>query len=222
MMKINRDENHIYRDDNGKIYLSVTQHLQIAGLIDFSMVTPQALDIASERGTYVHDAVNLWLDDDLDMDSIDNSYLRYVNGAISFLENSDFESWESNLMVWSERLRTAGETDLLGEMRKSPAILDWKTGVKSPTTPLQLSAYSFLYNESNPNNKKHFKLLEINLTSDGKYRIADHTNNYRQYIGIFQSICKMNWWALSNGVVPVGAKNDPNIYELCKTIINGG
>lgn len=217
---VNRDENHVYRNKDGLIYISNTQHLAIAGWSDFSMVDGETLEYACQRGTYTHDALNMHVDDDLDLESLEGQpYKPYVEAGIAFLEQTGFIPHETNKIVWSDLLRTAGELDMIGNFpgESKTTILDWKTGSPSPTTAIQLAGYNLMNCKGNPffvENK------EVNLKGNGKYKIIAHDR--KKHNSTFEQMCRLNWKALSMGIVPVGAKNDPQIYELCKTIIKEG
>jgi hypothetical protein len=213
-MKITCDENHFYRV-GGKLILSTTQQIAIAGLIDYSQISKETLDYAAERGIFVHDAVYLYLYDDLDMDSLDESYAGYVHATIKFLGESGFEVHESEEVIYSERLRTAGKPDLLGKYQGSHAIVEWKTGsLMMPTTALQLAGYEIL------EDSKHFtRRLGVHLKPNGNYRIHEYKD--KQDMLVFSGICRANYWALSNKIIPTGARDDEKLKELCERIIKG-
>ena len=215
---VNRDSNHIYRNEAGKIYISVTQHLVIAGWSDFSMIDADTLEYASDMGTFVHEALNMYVEDDLDLYSIKGQlYEPYVLAGIKFLKENNVKVWDCNVLVWDDQLRTAGEMDFTGTLRNDARmiIFDWKTGAKTKTTAIQLSGYGCL------NSKEVIpKLLEVQLKKNGKYSTEYHDHNKEK--GAFKSICRSNWHALARGIIPVGAKNNENVHNLCKTIIKEG
>lgn len=215
---VTRDNNHIYRNKAGKIYISVTQQLVISGWSDFSMIDPDTLEYAGERGKFVHDALNLSFLDDLNLESIKGvPYEPYVLAGIKFIKENNIKIWDYNILVWNDNLRTAGEMDFIGTMGKNPrmVIFDWKTGVKTKTTPIQLAGYGHMNKKSsNP------LLMEVDLKKTGSYSIDSY--HYAAEKEAFKSICRGNWHALSRGIIPVGAKNNDNVYQLCKTIIREG
>jgi hypothetical protein len=207
------DDNHIYRNEKREVYISVTQHLTIAGLQDFSMVRKEDLDHAAERGKHVHDACKLYAYDDLDVDSLDPAYKGYVEGYILFCNEHDFVIHQSEEIVYSDRLRTAGTFDIKGTLDGKPMSADIKTSaIVSPTTGLQLAGYQLL------DNKGFSHRYCIHLLPNGKYKPIPYTDPRDKQI--FQSICHVNWHALATlRTIPVGAKSDPKVYELCREIV---
>lgn len=212
---ISRDENHIYH--NGKeIFVSVTQHLQVAGLVDFSMVTRADLEFARLRGQHVHTAINMYLYEDLDFDSLDGLYKGYVQAFIRFCKEHSFIPTSSEEIVYCDILRTAGTYDLTGEWGGEPAMIEIKTPATMPiTTALQVSAYLKFYNQNN--SRPIDKAYGLHLRENGTYKL--HKYKWWDDFKIFRNICKTNWWCLSNGIIPVGARSNPKTLELCKEIV---
>lgn len=213
---ITRDENHVYRDKDGKIFLSVTQHLCISGLVDFSMVKKEDLDFAALRGHHVHKAHYLYLLDDLDIDCLDESYKGYCEGFIKFYKENNIEGWDSESILSSDSLRTAGSFDLICKFGNQGSVVEFKTSTTMPKTiGLQTAGYKRLWNANHPQNIV-IQRYGIQLLKTGKYRIhhcSDSNDNK-----IFKNIVHNNWWALNKGIIPVGAKSNENVYNLCKII----
>lgn len=216
---ISRDAHHIYRNEKGEIYISMTQHLQIAGYVDFSMVTPQVLEAAGERGQNVHSAVKLYLDDDLS--PIDNEpYAGYVRGFERFCKETGFEAWLSEGMVWSDNLRTAGTFDIVGTMASTgmnnfPFMIEIKTPSVLPlTAALQVSGYCHLWNSQCL--PKVLRGYVLHLKNNGTYKM---TQTSGELIPWFERMARNNWNALNTGIIPVGAKADPKVHRLCQEII---
>lgn len=216
-----RDADHIYRDQDGEIYLSVTQQLHLSGgLIDFSMVDPYILARACERGTLTHDAMYIYHTEELDMESLDPLYAKYVQACISFFENNKFETWDAEFVVYDPILRTAGSPDWLGKLNGKLTLLDYKSGITSKATILQLSAYRRLWEKSGKSKHSIKQLMELKLNADGTYRQIPHQISAR-HEGIFASMCRTNWFKLSIGVLPPGATGNTELTKLCRTIMKG-
>jgi hypothetical protein len=221
---VTRSLEHIYRNEKGEIYLSVTQQLQIAGLVDFSMVRPEDLEYAGLRGQYVHEAVHLYLYDDLDVESLDLAYKGYVKGFIKFSEEHSLLPISSEEIVYSDILRTAGAYDLVGwEMGNfggAPVMIEIKSTATMPiTASLQASAYLKFYNQDKCSSDYIENAYGLHLQNNGTYKLYKY--KWRDDFRIFQKICHINWWALSNKIIPVGAHNNENVYNLCELIIKG-
>jgi hypothetical protein len=214
---ITRDSNHIYRNEKGETYISVTQQLKIYGLIDFSMVRKEDLDYAAERGSHVHHAHYLYLLDDLVVDSLDESYKGYVKAIIKFYKEQNIEVWDSESIVYSDKLRTGGSFDLMCSFNGYGSVVEFKTPVVMPkTTGLQTAAYKMLWNESKPQNFVVHR-YGVQLFNNGRYKIHKYENQQDKFV--FANIAHTNWYALSNRIIPVGAKSDPDIYAICKEIV---
>ncbi len=217
---ITLDDNHIYRNDKGEIYLSVTQQLQIAGLVDFSMVKPEDLDFAKLRGKYVHKAINMYLYDDLDVGGLDGSYRCYVEGFVKFKEENGLLSYQSEEIVFNDVLKTAGTFDFIGSINSDLSSRAYMFEIKTPqtmplTTPYQVAAYVKLWNSMHDD--KIYGGYGLHLLSTGNYRLYKY--DLLKYGKKFINICHANWGALEDGIILMGAKSDPKTLELCKEII---
>lgn len=211
------DKNHIYRNDKGEIYLSVTQHLTISGLQDFSMCRKEDLDFAALRGKYVHKAHYMYLLDDLVVDNLDAAYKGYCEAFIKFYKEQNIEVWDSESVLYSKNLRTAGSFDLMCLFSGFGSVVEFKTSAIMPkTTGLQTAAYKLLWNEREPDDLINTR-IGVQLLKTGKYRMRHYVSPKDE--NIFRNICHTNWWCLSNRIIPLGAKADPKTYELCKEII---
>lgn len=219
---VTRDDNHVYRNDQGKIYIGVTSHLQIAGLVDFSMVNPVDLGHAKARGGYIHEAVRLFLNDDLDMGDSMEGYKGYVNAFIKFSKDHQLKVWDAEKILHISLLRTAGQFDFVGEISSDNAgyghMFEVKaTAIMPPTAPLQVAAYVKLWNNNREN--KIFGGYGLHLKNKGTYRLYKY--DLSKYMPWFDSIVRCNWNALSEGIIPLGAKTNENTHNLCKSIIEG-
>lgn len=223
---IHRDESHIYRDESGKIFISVTQNLAIAGLVDFSMVKPVDLEYARLRGQYIHDAIDKHLLDDLDIEAPElEGYRDYIKAYIQFEKDHQWEAYKSEGIVYDELLRTAGQFDQVGKKGNNIGgyrltVLDIKTAVTvSEVARLQLAAYQDFYNQDQENENKITARICLQLLPTGKYKVFWYKD--KQDIHIFKCICRTNWWALSNRIIPMGAQKDKKVLALCQEIIKG-
>lgn len=218
------DADHIYRNEAGEIYLSVTQHLQISGLVDFSMCRQEDLEYAAMRGQYVHEAVNMYLHDDLELEGLDDQYRGYVKAFIKFMKENKINACSSEEIVWSDELKTAGSYDFICDsliFKGYGALFEIKTSASLPkTTGIQTAAYKLLYNGGDllRSTRSVLERWSLLLNNKGTYRLKSYKETDDK---IFKSIVRLNWWALSNGIIPVGARSNEKVYQLCKSIING-
>jgi hypothetical protein len=159
---------HRYALADGRELLGVTHTLDDAGLVDKTWWT----DDARTRGAYVHAAIVLHHDHDLDLDGLDDVLRPYVTAYLAFLEESRFTVTHLEERVFSEQLRCAGTLDLRGAFPGERAtvtnIVDVKTGVLPPHVGYQTAAYAVLLGRDGPPLKRRFAL---NLRGDGTYRL---------------------------------------------------
>lgn len=140
---------HTYRV-GGVIYPSVTEVLgpaeTFAGM--FEGVPAEALELARERGNYVHEAMALLARGTLDWCSVAEPWVQYIRTGERFLRDSELVVTGSEVPVYSERLRVAGTIDLLGIWRSRSALLDFKASAAVPVTVgPQTAGYKFLYHD---------------------------------------------------------------------------
>lgn len=140
---------HTYRV-GGVIYPSVTEVLRpaetFAGLFDG--VPDGALELARERGNYVHEAMSLLVRGTLDWRSVTEPWVQYIRTGARFLSDSQIVVTGSEVPVYSERLRVAGTIDLLGLWRERFSLFDFKASAMIPVTVgPQTAGYTFLYHD---------------------------------------------------------------------------
>ena len=109
---------HAYIDHDGRRVLSVMQSLKLAGLIDFSMVPPDVLEHARNRGSLVHEAcAKIDLGEPLDDVEIPEECLPYIDAYFLFCKEMRYvpdQDWIEKPMTasthpaWS--LQTGGYT----------------------------------------------------------------------------------------------------------------
>lgn len=215
------DSDHIYRNPEGEIYLSVTQNLIIAGLVDFSMCRPEDLEFAALRGQHVHQAVHLYWLDDLEVGSLDKAYKGYIEGFIKFIKENGIEVWSSEEIVYGELLRSAGQYDFItaNKHNHNPCFYEIKTSsTVSAITRLQVAGYQLFYN-ADPEHElaKIYRRACLHLRPNGTYKLIQYKDHNDEHI--FRGICRANWWSLNNRIIPVGARSNEKVYNLCKEII---
>ena len=104
-----------------------------------------------ELGTAVHKAVELHEKGTLDMDSVDDAVRPYLKSYLEAKRFYRFTVIETELTVYSRVLRLAGTVDLVADVpRFGTSLIDLKTGMISPTHPLQLAIYDVMYRTMNP------------------------------------------------------------------------
>lgn len=163
---------HTYRV--GAVVLpSVTQVLgpaeTFAGVFD--NVPSAALELARDRGTYIHEAMALLVRGDLDWSSLDPLWEPYIRSGEQFLSDSDIVVTASEVPVYSERLRVAGTIDLLGNWRARESLIDFKASAQIPiTVGPQTAGYQLLFRDLYGGSKCRLNRYCVHLTPKG-YRV---------------------------------------------------
>jgi len=159
---------HEYRYDGVKIP-SVSEILERAGLSDFSMVSGRVLQIAQERGSFVHLACELFNRGVLDLDTVDPELIGYVDGWMAFCRDfkPKFKLIEQRLC--NIELGYAGTPDCTALIKRKNTLIDIKTGGKTKAHEPQHGAYSMLDGIGHIS-----EAWTVYLSKDGKYKIGIH------------------------------------------------
>jgi hypothetical protein len=135
---------HAYTHD-GQEQVSVTGVLREAGLIEARWYTEDA----AVRGTYVHEAIAMLHENDLDVSSLDPAIAPFVEAYQRFQAESGFQqqAWEQR--VCDPALRCAGTVDLVGRFPDALGagrvdLLDIKTGTVPTWVGYQTAGYAQL------------------------------------------------------------------------------
>jgi len=198
-MKLSFDPTtHTYRV-GGVIYPSVTEVLgpaeTFAGLFDG--VPADALETAKERGSYVHEALALLARGSLEWDSLVEPWAQFVRTGARFLADSEIVVTGSEVPVYSERLRVAGTIDLVGEWRRGPALIDFKTSAVVPVTVgPQTAGYKFLYHDLYGNKGRMYRYC-VHL-SPTEYRVIPLEDSRDETI-FLSSLNLFHWGARHAG-----------------------
>lgn len=157
---------HVYTLD-GMVLPSVTT---ILGAV-YPELWQYCGDFAKERGSHVHEAIDLYLGGDLDEDFLSPSIEGYVRAAKAAIAEIGIEIEGHELRMASRSLGIAGTADIVGTIKRGTkprlAIVDWGTGDKGWAGGLQTSAYAALYQEqtSLPVSLR----FAIHLKADGQF-----------------------------------------------------
>ena len=169
---------HEYRV-NGAVLPSVTQVLR--DFYDFSMVAPDVLEYARQRGVAVHKAVQLDIDNDLDEASVAPEISGYLEAWRNFrsqcgLRQADFGEVERPM--YHPTYKYAGTPDMTVCLYKRWTVLDVKaTADLHPAVALQLAGYRELVNANTPKGQhKIEQRCALRLMDNGTYRLQSYTD----------------------------------------------
>lgn len=207
-MKLSFDaETHTYRVD-GVVFPSVTEVLRpaetFAGMFDG--VPIGALELARDRGTYVHEGMALLVRGELDWSSINETWEPYIRSGERFLADSGLVVTGSEVPVYSERLRVAGTIDLIGVWRSRESLIDFKaSAVVPPTVGPQTAGYRFLHRDQYGGGKSrmHRYCVHLTPTSNPGYRVIPLEDSRDE--SIFLSALNLFHWGASHAARAVAA-----------------
>lgn len=158
---------HVYHW-NGKIVPNVTRVL--GSLTDYSMVNPEALEIARQKGVAVHRMVELWSASDLDIDKLPEWMRPVYHQWLKFVDDTGLTVLDSEQKVFHPLYQYAGTFDLLVTMRGKPAhgLIDIKRSfMAGAAIGLQTAAYAEAENAAGHSVRWRGALK---LREDGAYR----------------------------------------------------
>ena len=179
----------------GERVVSVTEALGLAGVVDFSRVDPEVLEVARQRGQLLHQWLEmLTLGFITPADEPDPAVAPMVAAYLRFLEESRFEPAEGGTeqVVVNPAYRYAGTIDLRGRLNGRPAIIDYKGVARvGAATALQLAGYALALPEP------HMRFA-LHLRRDGSHRLIPYTD--RQDAHDFLACVRVASWKLRAGL----------------------
>lgn len=136
-------QEHAYTIDDVRIP-TVTEIVRGGGLAQSFDAVPEArLEIAAERGDWLHRAIHYWLDDDLDWSTVSPELVPAVEASVRALDEARIEPWLAEQPIVSRALIYGGTPDMFCSLHGEPALLSVKTGavVHSGEVALQEAGY---------------------------------------------------------------------------------
>lgn len=172
---------------------SVTQTL--LPLVDYSMVPKETLERARLLGQAVHRMTELYDQDDLDMESLDDELLPYLTAWIKFRHETGFVPETIETRLYHPTLRYAGTPDRSGIVNRRRAVIDIKKMLTlGPVIGIQLAAYQELYRA---NGTEVLDRYALGLRNDGTYRLQPFTD--KSDWPVFLSLLTIRNWKEKHG-----------------------
>lgn len=187
------DGGHAYILD-GKRVPGVSDILDLAGLVDYGMVSEERLEIARNRGREVHKAcedldrgINDWWSEDPELGG-------YVEGYKLFKKEFQFQPVEVEQPHYHGIHNYAGQPDRRGHcLRRSvtvKAIVDLKAVCRvQPCTMVQLAAYALFYPDFEQLNR-----MAVRLKPDGRYELVEPEDSMTHDLQLFFSALNVARW----------------------------
>lgn len=180
--------------------MRVTEILKGAGLVDFSSVNETVLEAASNFGIAVHKATELWDKGTLDINSLSEPLIPYLEAWKKFRKdyNIDYKPEEIERKLYSKKWDFEGTPDRDPKEIKGEFVLpDIKSSTTMlPSVAIQTAAYQALYEEN-----FDYKIKQrwgIQLLPDGTYKIHIYKNLSDNTI--FFSALNVYRWKKENGL----------------------
>ncbi len=150
------DDNHKYHLD-GKIFPgpSVTEVIKASGFMGWLPEDKYYLD----RGTYVHQAIALYLKGQLDEGSLSEGVRPFVESAIEYITVTGYKAEHVELSLHDPIYIYCGTLDAL-------PLRDWKNGGREYWHSLQIGAY---FNLARANGLSPEFPVSVHLSDKGKY-----------------------------------------------------
>ena len=154
---------------------------------DFSMVRPDKLEAACERGSVLHrafalHALGLWLPE------LAEDYRGYFDSFCNWFDCSIEETLSVEEEMVCEKYGFCGHPDFVGVIKgdKAPSLIDWKTGqAKMKGHRLQVAAYHHLAKEKYGVKRV---LLVHPKPDGGRASVVGHTGTLAHDLSIFLNI----------------------------------
>lgn len=172
---------------NGREIPGCTRCLDHSGLVDFSMVRADILEKKSRLGQEVHRVIQYYCENDLDMDSVADEAMPYLQSWIKVQEHTKFvpRLIECQTMACLEGMPYGMRVDLAGMFMGEDSVLDWKTGKAQWYHGVQLAGYSIgLAHQSLSTTMAKFasrKRYVVELRADGQMAKVIPYRNMRDY-----------------------------------------
>jgi len=167
----------VYRFTEGGVDFTLPRVSAILNAIFPIQIDPARLELARQRGTAVHRALEL-LDgggdgSGLDMGTVDPMLLPYITAYQRFLSDTGFVPLLIEAPVRSLIFGFVGTLDRQGPLNGKPAVVDLKTGMPSQLHALQNAAYERALAEQ-VKARSAGKRFALYLKNDGTYRLNQH------------------------------------------------
>lgn len=170
---------------NGVRLPSVTQVLFEAGLVDTAWYT----DEARLRGTYVHAALALDHEGELDDDTLDPALAPYVTAWREYKRDAAIQVLSYEQPVCDPERGYAGTYDVIvtDATVMPPLLIDVKSGEPEPWAELQTAAYARAVKATD---LPVLRRAALWLRDDGTYRLIRHTdrNDERLFLACLEIV----------------------------------
>lgn len=199
------EENHEYKIDE-VVYPSVTQIITGAGLSEWNdldmlpISLKEKVEIAGRFGTACHIATELHDKDILDINTVDEPIIPYLNAWKLFRKECNFTPDEIEYRGCIEKHKIPGTVDRIGKLFGIKSTIDIKTSNKFPiSTGLQTAAYQEIYKANVSKKEWAKKRYGVLLKPNGKYELKEY-DKISDW-SVFLSAVSVYRWKVLNGLI---------------------
>lgn len=141
---------------------------------DLSMVPADVLEVARQRGTAVHAAIEALCYGYLDPSDVTPEIAPRLDAYRKFIADTGAEFVAAEFEVIHPMWQYVGHPDWRGWLLGKRSILDWKNvdSLELPPAARQLAAYGLAWNAMHPDELVE-ALAVVQLRSDGTYRLHE-------------------------------------------------
>lgn len=183
---------------NGRSVPSVTQILERAGLICYDGIPDSVLEHKAEVGTAAHAAAHYFDEGDLEISSVDDEAMPYLDGWIKFRKETGFvpTGMEQRGIATVDGMEYGYTFDREGILSGYPTLLEIKctAGVEISWGP-QTAAYEMALRAQDGKARRR---VAVHLKRTGEYSLIK-LSDVKDY-QIFKAALAMECWRQSKGV----------------------
>lgn len=220
MITVDQKRNVYLDSESGAIVPRVSSVVRLLDPDAFQFVTDSAMSIASQRGTWVHEAIDrfhcsgIWETLDPHVNAV---VAPYMPGYFAFLSDTQAEPLEGEKVVSHRLYRYAGRLDKIYRIRGRLTVLDFKVTAAMPKTVwVQLAAYMEAENDCRASAarvcpqchpahvheppKRITERAALRLRKDGKYDLRRPPEPFPEDLRVFLALLQiLNWKEKNNG-----------------------
>ncbi|MEY8194476.1 MAG: hypothetical protein RPR28_06420 [Cycloclasticus sp.] len=176
----------------------LTSVTQLLSFQDFSGIPPDILEYKCKLGTFTHRAIELYLQNNLDPNSLDPRVKEYFDSWLNWwnAHSKRIEIIGVEVRFYHSVFLYAGQIDLHCMYDGKEAVIDWKCAAQhSPIYKLQTAGYQLGSNDFTGGNVQKRGALIIGKS--GQCKMFWHDDNLQDAAG-FTGLINTHTWRLNN------------------------
>lgn len=163
-------EGHVYRLD-GLVIPSVSKIMEPVSMFTYSTIDPSVLARASERGTAVHKAIEVY--NEFGIMDAEPEHSGYTDAYVKWFQLNDPNIRGSEIRFYHKLMRYGGTVDLLATINGELWLLDFKTSYKVVDKNYRVQLEAYRQGLSSHGIEVDHKAV-LHLTKDGEYKLIEY------------------------------------------------